>query len=128
MRTSSPVSVLNPNDSGELGSAPASGTADGAEFFFGTNPLIRETNSTPSLSIQYDTATDIVAINFNRAHAALNQPFNLQYSTNLMMWMPTSSTTLQMMGSDNLYDWLRLLLPAPAPAAAFFQMQLLTSP
>ena len=88
----------------------------------------RDTNTPPSLSIQYDTATDIVAIDFNRAHAAINQPFNLQYSTNLMMWMPTASTTLQLMGSDNLYDWLRLLLPAPAPDAAFFRLELPTNP
>ena len=68
------------------------------------------------------------SIDFNRAHAAVSQTFTLQYSTNLTSWMPTAGTTLEVMGSYDLYDWSRLLLPAPAPKAAFFRLERPTAP
>lgn len=115
-------------NSAASGDLDGDGIQNGTEFFFGTNPVITETNTPPSLAIQYDTATGSVAIDFTRAHAAIHQPFTLQYSTNLATWMPTASPSLQVLETTDLYELLRLLLPAPAPDHAFFRMEVPITP
>ena len=63
-----------------------------------------------------------------QARAAASQVFNLQYSTNLVGWMPAGSTSQQIVGSDDLFNWIKLTLPAPDPEHAFFRLELPTGP
>ena len=38
--------------------------------------------------------------------------------------MPVRAVTQEIVGSDDLFDWLRLTAPAPDPIAAFFRIEL----
>jgi hypothetical protein len=104
------------------------GAANLWEYFSGTDPLQSNTNSPVGLAIQYDVATGTVVIDFPRSRAAANQVFNLQYSLDLNSWLPAANTALQVVGSDELLDWLKLTLPVPDPNHAFFRLELPTSP
>lgn len=106
--------------------------SDGAknlwEFFTGTDPLQNETNGAAGLAIQYDSATGTVEVAFPRAHAAASQPFNLQHSVNLQTWLPVEGTPEQVVGTTDLFDWVRLSFPIPDAGHAFFRLDLPTTP
>ncbi len=114
---------LTGTNSVPTGDFDGDGIQNGAEFFFGLSPLVQNTNTSSVLAITYDTATDTVAIEFNRAQVAASQTYTLQYSTDLTTWMPTPGTMEQLVASFADYDQLRLLLPSPSPNAAFFRLQ-----
>ncbi|MSU60169.1 MAG: hypothetical protein EXS35_18695 [Pedosphaera sp.] len=110
------------------GDTDGDGIKNGTEFFFGTNPLIKDTNPPPSLVLGYDTANGTVSIDFNRAQAAINQPFALHYSTNLTTWMPASAVNFDHISNFNFLDKIRLTLPAPATGGASFRMEIPITP
>jgi hypothetical protein len=100
------------------------GLNNGFEFFFGSDPLVQNTNTLPFLSIEHDSASNTVAIDFLRAQAAASLPLSLEYTTNFGGWMAVTNATLSVTNSDvDLFDALRLTLPDPDPEKAFFRLQ-----
>lgn len=109
------------------GDIDGDGIRNGTEFFFGTDPQVGTTNA-PNLSVRYDASANTTSVDFSRSRMAACQPFNLQYTTNWQSWLPAPGTTLQLQGTDDSFDSLRLTLPTPDTNHAFFRLELPVSP
>jgi hypothetical protein len=108
------------------------GIPNGAEFFFGSDPLLPGSSVTNgAFSGPLASKTGEIAIEtffILRSAAARNETFEIEQSTGLDNWATAVGATTEVISSGDSGDLLRITFPAPNADHAFFRVRIPLAP